>query len=274
MYSLAKAVISGSIAEFYLYRLPIAYGYEKPKIQRNLPYEKSEQEKQDSKKRSLLQTKRALRNILQSNAWQHFDNKGKPYLPLFITFTFKENVKELTQAHRQFKLFIQRFNFRFYGRSTAIRYLAVPEFQKRGAVHYHVIFFNLPFIKNIYDQINNLWGNGFTLVESIKNLSHMVNYVAKYLTADGLDERLIGRKRYFASRGLVKPLEIRDEEIISNLLKQLPKETIKYQKYYSSDDGQETEYINYDIGQGLQLAKQLNNLLVGNCPSYGKRSVV
>lgn len=258
MYSSAKAVISGSIAEVYLYKLPIEYGYEQPKIHKTNTYEKSEDEKQENKIRSLQQTKRALRNILQSNGWQYLNNKGKPCLPLFITLTFRENIKELSVAHREFKIFVQRFNFRFHGRAKAnIRYLAVPEFQKRGAVHYHVIFFNLSFIKNIYDEINALWGNGFTLVETVRTLSHLVNYVAKYITADGLDERLTGRKRYFTSKGLIKPLEIRDEKIVADLISQLPRENIRYKNLYVGQDGQETEYLNYEFGLGQKVVELL-----------------
>jgi hypothetical protein len=265
MYSLAKAVISGSIAEVYLYKLPIEYGYEQPKVHKSNLYENSEEEKQENKIRSLQQTKRALRNVLQSNGWQYLNDQGKPCIPLFITLTFRENVKDLSVAHREFKIFVQRFNFRFHGRDKAnIRYLAVPEFQKRGAVHYHVIFFNLSFIKNIYDEINALWGNGFTLVETVKTLSHLVNYVAKYITAEALDERLAGRKRFFTSKGLNKPLEIRDEKIVEDLLAQLPRENIRYKNMYLGNDGQQTEYVNYEFGLGQKVSDlvQLNRQLV------------
>lgn len=261
MYSLAKAVISGSIAEFYIYKLPIEYGYEQPKVQTSYIKEITDEEKQNNQRQSALRTRRSLRNILQSNAWQFHNDSGRPYVPLFVTFTFRENITDLSQAHREFKYFIQRFNYRLHGKNAVAKYLAVPEFQKRGAVHYHVVFFNIPFIINIYDEIAELWGHGFTLVETIKNLNHLVNYIAKYITSAEPDERLRGRKKYFASRGLNKPIEIRDEEMIAKLLEQFPKDRIMYQNVYASDGGQETEYLNYDFGQGEKLAEtlQLNN---------------
>jgi hypothetical protein len=253
MYSAAKLVVSGSIAEFYLYKHPIEYGYQKPKVHQLKLYGKTEQEKQESRERSVLQTRRRLRNILQSNAWQFHNDNRRPYVPLFVTFTFRENITDLSEAHREFKYFIQRFNYRFYGKNAVIKYLAVPEFQKRGAVHYHVVFLNVPYIERIYDVINELWGKGFMLVETIKSLDHLVNYVAKYLTAEALDERLSGRKRYFTSLGLKKSRNTRNEKIIDELLKQLPKDKIKYQGMYVSPDGQQTEYVNYDFGQGEKL---------------------
>lgn len=253
MYSTAKLVVSGSIAEFYLYKHPIEYGYQRPKGHQLKLYDKTKEEKQESRTKSLLQTRRRLRNILQSNAWQFHNDNRRPYVPLFITFTFRENITDLSEAHREFKHFIQRFNYRFYGKNACLKYLAVPEFQKRGAVHYHVVFLNVPFIERIYDVINELWGQGFTLIETIKSLDHLVNYIAKYLTAEGLDERLTGRKRYFTSRGLKKSHRTRNENMIDDLLKLLPKEKIKYQNMYASEDGQETEYINYDFGQGEKL---------------------
>jgi hypothetical protein len=258
MYSAAKVILSGSIAEFYFYNQPVEYGYEQPKVQKSTIKEKTDEEKQETRKRSLLQTRRSLRNILQSNAWQFSDNQGRPFLPLFVTFTFRENVADLSAAHREFKYFVQRFNYRFYGKNACTKYLAVPEFQKRGAVHYHVVFLNLPFIHNIYDEISEIWGHGFTLVETIKNLRHLINYIAKYITADGLDERLAGRKRYFASRGLKKPLEIRDEEIIKNFVKLLPQQAVVCHTTFGSTDGREVEYVNYDIGQGKEIKKLLN----------------
>ena len=89
----------------------------------------------------------------------------------------------------------------------------------------------------------------------------MVNYVAKYITAEALDERLERRKRYFTSRGLKKPYETRIEKDIAVLLEQLPKDRIIYRNVYSSDYGQETEYINFDLGQGTNACAllQLNN---------------
>ena len=262
MYSTAKARITGSIAEIYLYTKPVEYGYEQPKVQKSTTRIQTDEQKQENKKRSLLQTRRNLRNILQSNAWQFNNDNGRPNVPLFITLTFRENITDLSTAHGEFTRFIQRFNNRLYGKDEArIKYLAVPEFQKRGAVHYHVIFFNLPFIERIYDEINRIWRNGFTLVETIKNLSHMVNYVAKYITAEALDERLSRRKRYFTSRGLNKPFETRVESDIASLLEQLPKDKIIYRNVYNSDYGQETEYINFDLGQGTNACAllQLNN---------------
>ncbi|MGM9458151.1 rolling circle replication-associated protein, partial [Lacticaseibacillus rhamnosus] len=60
----------------------------------------------------------------------------------FVTFTFAENVKDIDQANREWKKFVQRLRRR-YG---DFKYLSVIEFQKRGAVHYHMIS-DLPYVK-------------------------------------------------------------------------------------------------------------------------------
>lgn len=74
----------------------------------------------------------------------NFDSKTK-----FVTLTFSENVESIDYANDEFRKFIQRLNYRLYStKKASLKYLATWEKQKRGSIHYHVIFFNLPFIKN------------------------------------------------------------------------------------------------------------------------------
>jgi hypothetical protein len=47
----------------------------------------------------------------------------------------------------------------------ALKYVSVVEFQKRGAVHYHAVFFNLPFIVN--DELAAIWSHGFIKINAI-----------------------------------------------------------------------------------------------------------
>lgn len=52
----------------------------------------------------------------------------------FLTLTFAENI-ELTPANEKFNLWCKRVRYRF----PNFMYLAVPEFQKNGRVHYHLL---------------------------------------------------------------------------------------------------------------------------------------
>lgn len=127
--------------------------------------------------------------------------------PLLVTLTHKVNQTDLSESNRLFKLFIQRCRIK-YGRT--FRYIAVPEFQRRGAVHYHALFWGLP--SELYcrerktRELANLWGNGFTdiiLTDGNKKLS---SYLAKYMIKNLQDERLWNHKVFFCSRNIKRPI--------------------------------------------------------------------
>jgi hypothetical protein len=125
----------------------------------------------------------------------------------FFTLTFKENVKDLATAHRYFSSFIRRLK-RKYG---SVLYVVVPEFQKRGAVHYHGVFFNLPPLRKF--QLEYEWGQGFADISFIRDIKSVGAYLAKYLGKDVKKMRK-GKKSYFASRGLKRPIELWKSEDI------------------------------------------------------------
>ncbi len=204
-----KAILSGNSLELYEYSRPFLYGVPLHRKSRKKPRHVFK----IITERSLWHTKKTLRRLLMSNAGSYMNEHNLPFKPIFITFTFKENIIDLTMANNEWTKFIKRFNKRYF-RQGYLKYVGVPEFQKRGAVHYHVVFFNLPYMPRIYDVIRDNWGLGFTLVETIKSTEHLVNYVSKYLSKENFDQRLFGRKKYFASRGLFKPRIARDPELV------------------------------------------------------------
>lgn len=82
-----------------------------------------------------------------------------------------------------------------------LKYLGVLEFQKRGAVHYHVLC-DLPFIKK--EDLAVLWGYGFI---DIRKPDYVIGtYLYKYLSKDLNDEKLKGIRVYFHSKNLAKPV--------------------------------------------------------------------
>lgn len=128
----------------------------------------------------------------------------------FITLTFKENIIDIEIANKQFRYWrdsMQRAYKNF-------KYVCVPEFQKRGAVHYHLLT-NLDIKENsdlilLQDGKNNqydvkYWRHGFSSVFDLKNMN-VVGYISKYMTKD-IDNRLFGKKRYFNSKNLIVPKE-------------------------------------------------------------------
>jgi hypothetical protein len=154
-----------------------------------------------------------------------------------FTATFREDVKEYKEANRRFNDFIGRINYHFTGeKETFLKYLAIPELQMenhRYVWHYHVLFFNLPFLpvsgemvdrliedgrlRSDYDKRDTLfyiWGQGGVQVDQINfNDSYDVaGYVCKYI-GKGLDGMYdyanemgnLKRRRYLKSSGLFGP---------------------------------------------------------------------
>lgn len=158
--------------------------------------QKKQQRRRDNAQRSGV----AFRRIVCSNL-ESIEN------PLLITFTHKENLGDISESNRLFKLFIQRARIK-YGKE--FRYIAVPEFQRRGAVHYHALFWGLP-IELYYRErqtreLANIWGNGYTDIVLTDGNEKLSSYLAKYMIKNLQDDRLWNHKVYFCSRNIRRPV--------------------------------------------------------------------
>lgn len=123
----------------------------------------------------------------------------------FITLTFNDendfDIRNLTQTHKVFKQFIQRFTRYF----PKLKYVAVPEFQDktgRGAVHYHMIC-NIPYTQK--EKVAEIWQHGFIKIKDIKRVGSVGGYLAKYMSKDASDERFGKNKKVLRSKFLARP---------------------------------------------------------------------
>ena len=85
-----------------------------------------------------------------------------------------------------------------------LKYIAVWEKQKRGAIHYHIIFFDFPFVKA--KQLEKIWGNGYIKINKIDvdSKENRGRYLSKYFSKD-VDEKDYKKKSFFKSQNLKKP---------------------------------------------------------------------
>ena len=130
----------------------------------------------------------------------NFDDKTK-----FMTLTFKENIDDVAYTNYEFNKFIKRLNFYLYNsKKQQLKYLAVWERQKRGAIHYHVIFFDFPYIK--HEILQKVWGHGFIKINKIDvdSKDNRGRYVSKYFSKN-IDERDYKQKAFFKSQNLKMP---------------------------------------------------------------------
>ena len=154
----------------------------------------------------------------------------------FITLTFAENVTDLDFANKCFNNFTSIVR-RVY---PNFKYLGVPEFQKRGAVHYHLMT-NLDLTSDIIELQENhvnmydvkYWKHGFTSVFDLNltddNFS-IALYLAKYFYKD-IDKRLFGRRKILASRNLKNPDVVKvDSKEIEKIDKYIKNKQLEKQK--------------------------------------------
>jgi hypothetical protein len=259
-----KIILSGSTIEEYGYEeRAVSYDFIVPENSRTrekiiVVDEESRKRKEDSRQRSLYRTSSNLRRLVQANAWQWKKTTNKPFPPVFLTLTFEENIQNIKEANRVFSHFIKRLNYLMKGKTELLKYVVVIEFQKRGAIHYHTIFFNLDYIKK--QALTKLWGQGFIKIKAIENVDNAGAYIAKYMSKNFVDERLDSQKRYFSSRNLQKPIEIKDEFKAKVISRNIPKEYIVKEKEFDSAYHGKVKYVQYKLDKKECLFDVIPNL--------------
>lgn len=231
-----KVIRSGHIVEIYEYqntraKLPLEekeekYDGEFEEIGLEIDGEKIEKEdrKDEYKQRTNIRARNKIRRLINMN----FDNNS-----LFVTLTFAENIQDIPYANNEFDKFIKRMK----RRQSDFAYVAVMEFQKRGAIHYHMVcnwetsWKDHEELQARERELARIWKHGFCDIQEIKHLDNVGAYLIKYMTKDNIDDRLNGKKRYFHSRNLDKPVELTGEEavkVIEEYLNKIPVFTNEY----------------------------------------------
>lgn len=152
------------------------------------------------------------RNIIRSKLeCQRLAKANMKEWKTFITLTFSEYITDLKYANKRFHDFIRKLQ----RVKKDLMYIVVPEFQKSGRVHYHLLTnINIHDANVMYQQEDNkkfvhikYWNDGFTSVEKISyDPKKVVGYISKYMTKE-IDNRLFGHRRYFYSNNLEKTTE-------------------------------------------------------------------
>jgi len=196
----STAVLSGNYLEVFEYE-------KKPEIKQPKRQENGRQPAsngrgyRDTGKRAIFSLRRARRNFIRI-ARSNLTGTDKPS---FLTLTFAANA-DLDHAAPRFNAFTKKLSYHYPG----IRYLAVPEFQKRGAVHYHILIWGLPKKTVLYErntrELADLWGHGYIDVVLTDGSTKLASYMAKYLFKAIQDIRLVGRRAYTASRNITRPI--------------------------------------------------------------------
>ncbi len=246
-----KIIISGSHVEVSVYDgATHAYDFSLPKKFKPeviIPDDETEEQKKsrlrseelqkiDSRRRSMIRAKAYLIRLVNCNIWYWFKDNGKAYIPIFLTLTFEDDVRDIKQANYVLAKFLKRLNYEIIGEKKGfLKYVGVPEFQDKtrdGVIHYHLVFFNLKFIWA--DTMAGIWGEGYIKIKKLGRVKNIASYITKYMSKNFEDTRMDGKKRYFSSNGLFKPLTFLDQTWVNQIYDVLPKKHIVSEREYDS----------------------------------------
>lgn len=170
----------------------------KENYEKNLKSQKYQEERSD---RSIRRTRKNIQDVLNAN----LDNKS-----YFVTLTFAENLQDYEKANARFNYFIRIKN-------KDIKYLVVKEHQQRGAIHFHLIVFDIE--KESLDKLTNSWNYGFWYIKKIndKYSYSIANYMTEYFSKEKNQLVKANKKIFSKSRNLKKPL-IMSEKVVDKIL--------------------------------------------------------
>lgn len=238
MYYNQKLIFSGAYVEHYKYEKALQRDFTRKKISKPDPIQKevdtnitlglsTEPKSKTKRKDSINRTRNEIRRLINCN----------PDFSKFYTLTFAENIPDVKITNKHFSKFIMRMEYRY----EDFKYIAIIEFQKRGAVHYHFLC-NLPFIDS--REIEKIWGFGFIKIKKINEVTNLGAYFCKYLNKDMTDERLFNKKKYFCSKNLKRPTEVYENKIVEKLITMYELSDIE-PSYKSSFSGEYTGKVEY-----------------------------
>lgn len=132
--------------------------------------------------------KEILINNLDNNSW-------------FVTLTYSKNIQDYKQASIYFNNFMR-------SKVPNSKYLCLKELQQRGAIHYHLILFDVDF--KVFKTFRQWFKkHGRIHIQPITKLNPfaIANYVTEYL--DPIKNQLIdvGYRVFTTSRNLIKTIK-------------------------------------------------------------------
>lgn len=117
-----------------------------------------------------------------------------------LTLTFRENVTDIDVAWQRFKYFVRLMRHRYRDRWA---YVAVPEYQKRGAVHFHLAvtgYYHVNTIRRLWLRAVGQFGGNIDITSPKKfgknswNPKRIAVYLSKYITKSETVD--FNRRRY------------------------------------------------------------------------------
>jgi len=272
-----KAIQSGNLLEIFEYEksLPI-----RRKKRRKDSYRKQRDKNRPRNSASIQRARASFKRLVRANLIGGQN-------PALFTFTMFEKLS-YSASCRLFTRFISRLG---RGRDSEFRYLAVPEFQKRGAVHWHVLIWGLPEhyacqgtwkkrgnrwvfqhecpagrqCERRTRRISRLWLRGFVDGVVTDGSPRLATYLTKYLQKSMHDKRSSNKKTYYASHNILRPMHVEsDSEFVKELLREqvIPSYPHLTERTYDTEWLGKVVYKQYETSYDCKAAER--NLAEGD----------
>lgn len=188
---------------------------------------------EENKKRSLRRSRTNFRRLVSSN-----EQLDKFFSPTFDPKRYP-NTTNISYSNKLFNKFIMRLNYKYKN----LAYIAVPEYQKDidyygnvkpngGNIHYHFLC-NLQYVP--VKTLSEIWGMGGIDIEKINDIENTRLYLCKYLEKNLNDKRFCGKKKYFTSNNLRRPIELTDILAYGYINKHKHNLRLDFEKRYLND---------------------------------------
>lgn len=127
--------------------------------------------------------------------------------PLLATFTYWDNFQDLQASRNHWHTFNRRAQKSF---GQQYRSIAITEYQKRGAIHYHALLWGITdtiFREERYTRmVAGLWSHGFVDLKKTDGSPKLAGYLTKYFTKQLVRPEFFRRKAYIATRNVMRPI--------------------------------------------------------------------
>lgn len=173
-------------------------------------FERKYAPKMENAIRSMVRSKQQLMDILKCN---DFD--------FFVTLTSdKTKLDRLddTATRKAFRLWAKNMKKHY----PNMWYVAVEEYHKKGGLHYHILIGGVTAQQlGLVDSGKTVrkgrckgqpifnatkWQNGYSTVTKVLDKIAVKYYLSKYLTKGKIDPRFFGKKRFFTSQNIIRPI--------------------------------------------------------------------
>ncbi len=174
---------------------------------------------------SMARTKKSIYDYAFANTWEYF-----------LTFTFDPKKVDRYNYDEVSKKMSNWFDMTRKRKAPNLKYLIVPEQHRDNAWHFHALISQIGSLSFIDSNKTDSTGKtiynlkefrlGFSTATKVSDTSKVSSYISKYITKS-LVESTFNKKRYWVSRNLSKPLEIKtfhdsehfEEKLSTNFMK-------------------------------------------------------